>query len=101
MCTIVALDDRGEQMALRWALFACGCFLSSYTVQASSFVPMPVEQAARLFGQRPSAFGVDLSPDGDKLVYLASGPGASTAAHLLDFSKHTDLILAQSNGKPR
>ena len=62
---------------------------------------MPIDQAAKLFGDRLSAFAPDLSPSGDKLVYLAAGPGTSTVAHLIDLSKHTDLVLAQSNGKPQ
>ena len=61
---------------------------------------MPLDQAAKLFGERPSAFAPDLSPSGDKLVYLSAGPGASTVAHLIDLNKRTDLVIARSNGKP-
>ena len=45
---------------------------------------MDIDQAARLFGARPTAFAPDLSPNGDKIVYLASGPGAMTLVHILD-----------------
>ena len=86
---------------LRSTLLACACLFASSLGQAAAPTPMPLDRAAKLFAARPSAFAADLSPSGDKLVYLAAGPGASTAAHLFDFTKGTDLVLARSDGKPR
>lgn len=89
-------------MTFRVALLACaGLFAGVSVVPAASASPMPIDQAAKLFGARPTAFAADLSPDGDKLVYLSAGPGASTVAHLIDFAKRTDMELARSNGKPQ
>jgi len=61
---------------------------------------MPIDNAARLFAARPSAFSPDLSPNGDKIVYLAAGPGASSVAHVLDLTTKSDKGLVQSSGKP-
>lgn len=88
-------------MALRSALLVCAYLVASSSVQSAPFAPMPLEEAAKLFSARPSAFAPDLSPSGDKLVYLSAGPGASTVAHLFDFTKRTDQVLARSDGKPR
>ncbi len=62
--------------------------------------PMSIEQAAKLFGSRPTGFAPDLSPDGDKLVYLSAGPGASTIVHIAALNTDSDRELAQSSGKP-
>ena len=61
---------------------------------------MDIGRAARLFGERPSAFAPDLSPEGDKIVYLAAGPGASTVARILDLKTNNDKPLVRSSGKP-
>ena len=61
---------------------------------------MPLDAAAKLFGARPSAFAPDLSPNGDKIVYLAAGPGASTAVLVEDVKANTDKLLVKSSGKP-
>lgn len=61
---------------------------------------MSIGDAAKLFGARSSSFAPDLSPDGDKIVYLAAGPGASTVVHVLDVAKKDDVSLVRSTGKP-
>ncbi|MEA3058781.1 MAG: hypothetical protein QOE50_193 [Sphingomonadales bacterium] len=63
-------------------------------------VIMEIDRAARLFGARPNAFAPDLSPNGDKIVYLAAGPGAITVVHLLDVATMSDKLLLKSSGKP-
>lgn len=88
-------------MIFRVALLAsAGVSAIALVVSEVAASPMPIEQAARLFGARPTAFAVDLSPDGDKLVYLSAGPGASTVAHLEDLTRKTNLVLTHSSGKP-
>jgi dipeptidyl aminopeptidase/acylaminoacyl peptidase len=62
--------------------------------------PMPLDTAAKLFGARPSGFAPDLSPDGDKIVYLAAGPGPSTVVHIEDLKTNADKLLVRSTGKP-
>ena len=90
----------GGMTMFRVALLACaGMFASAVSTGAFSS-PMPLDQAAKLFGARPSGFAPDLSPNGDKMVYLSAGPGASTIAHLRDLEHDTDKIVFQSGGKP-
>jgi dienelactone hydrolase len=86
-------------MKFRVALLAVAglCAVVPFAADAES---MPLQQAARLFGARPSAFAPDLSPDGDRIVYLAAGPGASTIVHVLDLAAKTDTLLVKSSGKP-
>lgn len=67
---------------------------------AKSVGVMDISQAARLFGERPAAFAPDLSPDGDKIVYLAAGPAAITVVHVMDLTTQSDRLLAKSTGKP-
>lgn len=62
--------------------------------------PMPIDQAAKLFGSRSTGFAPDLSPDGDKIVYLSAGPGATTVVHVADLKTNADKILGKSTGKP-
>ena len=87
-------------MRLCFALLATTSFLAS----APSAMPpasfMPLEQAAKLFGSRPSSFAPDLSPAGQKLVYLSAGPVASTVAFVKDLSSNTEKPLIRSSGKP-
>lgn len=61
---------------------------------------MPLDTAAKLFAVRTTAFSPDLSPGGDKLLYLGSGPGSITYLHLTDLATNKDNVLLQSSGKP-
>ena len=81
-------------MFVRVALLACASLLGF--ASATSAAPMPIDFAARLFGARPSGFAPDLSPNGDKLIYLAAGPGASTIARIEDIATNSDRVLVQS-----
>ena len=65
------------------------------------FSRMDINQAAKLFGERPSSFAPDLSPDGDKIVYLSAGPGATTVARILNVATGDDKPLVRSSGKPK
>lgn len=92
-------------MRVRELLLAVASLLSFSTSQPVSAESqagtiMPINQAARLFGARPTAFAPDLSPNGDKIVYLAAGPGAMTIVHLLDVATMSDKMLLKSSGKP-
>jgi dipeptidyl aminopeptidase/acylaminoacyl peptidase len=91
-------------MMLRRVLLASAIgLLSSAQPFAATAKPagvMDIAQAAKLFGERPSAFAPDLSPDGDKVVYLAAGPAATTVVHVLDLTSKADNLLVKSTGKP-
>jgi len=61
---------------------------------------LPIEIAAKLFGARPSASAPDLSPDGDKIVYIQAGTGPASVVRVLNLkTKQTTDIIA-SSGKP-
>lgn len=85
-------------MSVRVALLACASMLGF--ASSTSAAILPIDSAAKLFGARPSGFAPDLSPKGDKLIYLAAGPGASTIAHIEDIATNSDRVLVQSSGKP-
>jgi len=87
-------------MVPRVALLACAGVCLTAAASAAPSSPMAIAQAAKLFGARPTAFAPDLSPDGDKVIYLAAGPGASTDVHLRDLTSGDDVILAKSSGRP-
>ncbi|MCL6697850.1 S9 family peptidase [Sphingomonas sp. NSE70-1] len=61
---------------------------------------MPLNQAARQFGVRESAWAADLSPSGRKLVFLSAGPGSSTIAKILDLDTKQVTPIFGSSGKP-
>ena len=86
-------------MRLSVLLLASAVGLSSFVQPVSAGV-MDIATAAKLFGERPSGFAPDLSPSGDRIVYLAAGPGASTVAHVMDLGDDRDKALVQSTGKP-
>ena len=55
---------------------------------------------AKAFGTRESLQMMDISPSGDKLVMLMSGPGASTVIELVDLKAGKMQRLADTDGKP-
>lgn len=56
--------------------------------------------AARLFGARPSTSAPDLSPNGDKIVFIEAGTGSANVVRVLDLkTKQTNDIIA-STGRP-
>jgi dipeptidyl aminopeptidase/acylaminoacyl peptidase len=61
-------------------------FLSILT---SPFVLLaqPTQQQAIMFGVRESVEHIDISPDGMKIVYVAPGPGRTSAAYVVDLGQ--------------
>jgi dipeptidyl aminopeptidase/acylaminoacyl peptidase len=84
---------------MRFHFRAAVCALA-FGAAGANAETMPIDAAAKLFAARPSAFAPDLSPNGDKIVYLAAGPGASTAVLIEDVKANTDKLLVKSSGKP-
>ena len=87
-------------MCLFVRLLASAVGLSLFVQPARAADVMDIGQSAKLFGGRPTAFSPDLSPNGDKIVYLAAGPGASTVARVADLTTKKDGALVRSSGKP-
>jgi len=61
---------------------------------------LPIDLAARLFGARPSASAPDLSPEGDKIVYIQAGVGPASVVRLLDLKTKQNTDIIASSGKP-
>jgi acetyl esterase/lipase len=61
---------------------------------------MPLEQAAKRFGVRESAWAADLSPSGRQILFLSAGPGASTIAKILDIDTKQVTPIFGSSGRP-
>ena len=62
--------------------------------------PMPLEEAARLFGARESVWSADLSPSGRKIAFLSAAPGSGTIAKILDLDTRKASSVIGSDGKP-
>jgi acetyl esterase/lipase len=59
------------------------------------------KDAAALFGARESVLDISLSPSGNRLAYIAPGPGQSTYLYTVDLTTGGEPILAGSaDGKP-
>ena len=60
---------------------------------------MPLEQAAKMFGAREGSFAANLSPLGDKVVYLSADGGSRTVVKLLDLATQKERRIIASDGK--
>lgn len=60
---------------------------------------MPLEQAAKMFGAREGSFAADLSPLGDKVVYLSADGGSRTVVKLLDLASLKERRIIASDGQ--
>jgi dienelactone hydrolase len=88
-------------MKLRNVLLATAGFLAIAAGSSAVIAaPMPIDQAAKLFATRGTAFAPDISPNGDKLIYLGAGSGAVTYLHVRDIASGKDDVIAQSDGQP-
>lgn len=68
---------------------------------ASQAHAQPARNAAELFGVRESVREIDISPDGRRVVYLAPGPGRTTAVVVTELGSDSEpRIVTQSDGNP-
>ena len=86
-------------MKFSTALFASACLFVGTASTAAPAV-LPIDLAARLFGARPSASAPDLSPEGDKIVYIQAGVGPASVVRLLDLKSKQNTDIIASSGKP-
>jgi acetyl esterase/lipase len=84
---------------MRCVTWLCAGLVGASAVPSCADV-MPLDQAAKLFGARPTAFAADLSPDGSKLVYLSSTGAGKTTVKILDLNTNTERRIIESSGKP-
>ncbi|MEQ7872484.1 alpha/beta fold hydrolase [Sphingomonas sp. ASV193] len=73
--------------------------LAVTTAMSAIAAPLPLPLAAKLFGARPSTSSPDLSPDGDKVVFIAAGTGRANVVRVLDVKSKqiTDIIATNAN----
>jgi dipeptidyl aminopeptidase/acylaminoacyl peptidase len=76
-------------------------FLLAATVLVLTPAAALANDPAALFGARESILDVSLSPSGNKLAYIAPGPGQSTLLYTVDLASGAAPTLAGSaDGKP-
>ncbi len=79
---------------MRWAILAA----LLVTVPAAAQAPDPLA-LARAYGGREAAFGVRLSPDGDRVLYMAPDGDTGTAVVVADIAAGTNKAVLKSDGK--
>jgi dipeptidyl aminopeptidase/acylaminoacyl peptidase len=83
------------------ALFVTG---ASYSQQPAPKAASPAAQQAadpaELYGVREGVEHIDISPDGNRVVYLQPGPGRSTFVLVHDLTTHVSTRIIRSDGAP-
>ncbi|MEP7317025.1 MAG: S9 family peptidase [Sphingomicrobium sp.] len=59
---------------------------STFVVPLAAAPMVPLAQDARIFGKRESAWGIDISPSGNKAVMMIGGPAGVTIVKVLDLN---------------
>jgi len=77
-----------------------GVLVALMAASSLSAAPAPLAADAKAFGTRPSAEQVAISPSGDKVVMLVSGPGSSTAVKVFDLRTGAESTPVASPGSP-
>lgn len=71
------------------------------SVYSQNATPTKLYSAGALFGVRETVQQIDLSPDGNRVVYISPGPGRTSLALVADLaSKAEPQVAIASNGKP-
>src|SRR3546814_5199088 len=78
-------------------LIAC----SAAALAASGVHAQAADNKAELFGQRASLQDVDISPDGQSIVYVAPGPGRQTVAYIAPLEGGTPQPILSSDANPQ
>ena len=68
---------------MRYFLAAAACAVMFAAPVSAQF---SIAQDARLFGKRPGAWSVDISPSGNRVVLLVGGPAGVTVAKVVDLN---------------
>ncbi len=81
-------------------LATAGFFGIAATCAPGAAATLPINLAAKLFGARPSTSVPDLSPEGDKIVYIEAANGPGAIVRLLDLKTKQGTDVIASAGKP-
>src|SRR3546814_7800517 len=73
---------------------------SAAALAASGVHAQAADNKAELFGQRASLQDVDISPDGQSIVYVAPGPGRQTVAYIAPLAGGTPQPILSSDANP-
>ncbi|MEO6224682.1 MAG: alpha/beta fold hydrolase [Sphingomicrobium sp.] len=87
-------------MTIRNALLATAGLFAIASTPATSAPPLPIDVAAQLFGARPSTTYPDLSPKGDKIVYVVALRGRANVVRVLDLQTKQKTNIIASKGTP-
>ena len=60
----------------------------------------PLAEDARAFGARERVRSVEISPSGDKLLYVAAGPGRTSILQYVEIASKTTRTIIGSDGNP-
>ena len=81
----------------------CAAGLAAALMLAPATQAMAADKAdaAKLFGARPSVEAIDLSPDGQRVVFIAPGPGSTSLARVAELgSGKPPAQILLSSGRP-
>ena len=88
-----------EENALNKRLMIAAALVSTaLSVSAAETRPSPPDAGAALFGVRESVQQMDISPDGNRLVYLTPGPGRSTLVYVAALAGGAPQLAIASKG---
>lgn len=88
-----------KRLLATFVLLAAGA-ASAQQQPAAPAAAAPAADPATLFGVRESVEQIDISPDGQKLVYLQPGPGRTTIVYLYNLAGGDPTVVSRSSGNP-
>lgn len=90
-----------KRMILFIAMLTAGAASAQQPAQPpASAAAAPAADPALLFGVRESVEQIDISPDGQKLVYLQPGPGRTTQLYFYNLAGGEPRLISRTDGNP-
>lgn len=90
-----------KRLLASFALLLTGTAYAQPATQPAPAAPAtPAADPAAQFGVRESVEQIDISPDGQKLVYLQPGPGRTTILYLYNLAGGDPTVVTRSDGSP-
>lgn len=82
-------------------VFVVALVSPAITVVAQPAVPPArLNTAGALFGERETVQQIDISPDGNQVVYVTPGPGRTSAAYVANLTGGEPQLVHRSDGSP-
>lgn len=89
--------EKGGMMLRRGSLLLAAAAAAALSSHAYGQGQSTLQQDAVAFGSLGTAQGVDLSPDGSKVVYIGPGPGDLQLAYVADLTSGTSRPVLRTN----